>query len=63
MDFKERLEIERYELQDKLKNLQNFIARNEKFHELSEIQQSLLVVQSKAMDTYYQCLVRRINNL
>lgn len=61
-DFKNRLNIERTELEGKLTKLNDFIS-SENFNNLVSIQKSLLTIQASAMNTYLDCLKERINNL
>lgn len=62
MDFKERLKKEKEELGERLEKLNDFIG-SEGFNKIDSLQQSLLVVQSGAMLTYFKCLNERLNNL
>jgi len=62
MTFKERLEIERKELQEKVTKLGQFIG-NEKFTTIDSDQQSFLLIQERAMFTYLQCLEARLTRL
>jgi predicted nuclease with TOPRIM domain len=59
----EKLKIEKTELFDKMTKLEAFIDNNEKFSEVSEIQQILLIDQFNGMQLYFFALERRINNL
>lgn len=59
-NFKERLHIERDNLNDKSAKLDGFMS-SEKFADIHPIQQSLLRVQLAAMKTYSQCLAERID--
>ena len=61
-DFKERLTEESLELEEKVYKLENFII-GDSFTSIDPIQQVLLKVQLKAMQTYEQCLVERMNTL
>lgn len=57
--FKERLEIESSELDDKARKLVDFI-ESDKFNDIEPIQQSLLRAQKHAMLTYGQILHERL---
>lgn len=57
--FKERLLIEEKDLHDKILKLQVFLT-SEKFDTLDELNKALLTIQFSAMETYYQCLIHRI---
>lgn len=59
----EKLKIEKTELFEKMTKLEAFIDNNEKFSEVSEIQQILLFDQFNGMQLYFFALERRINNL
>lgn len=59
----EKLKIEKTELFEKMTKLEAFIDNNEKFSEVSEIQQILLIDQFNGMQLYFFALERRINNL
>lgn len=61
-DFKQRLEAEQIELQDRLHKLNGFLG-TEKCEGITPDQKTLLIIQSKAMDTYLQCLEARLANL
>lgn len=61
-DFKQRLEIERAELAEKLSKLSAF-NQGEKVKEIDPIQKSLLSIQESAMTTYYKCLEERLIRL
>jgi len=61
-DFRQRLEIEKAELSEKLEKLRDFIS-SEKFQEIDTVQMTLLNIQVKAMETYSQCLLERIVRL
>jgi len=61
-DFKQRLETERKELDEKLNKLDNFYL-SEKVNEIDPIQKSLLNIQSTAMYTYLKCLDERLSRL
>ena len=60
--FKERLELEYVELKVKGEKLNDFIY-SENFSKIDPLQQSLLKVQIKAMETYLECLIERIDNI
>ena len=60
--FLERLENEIDKLRGRLLRLNEFIV-SEKFNNIDEIQQILLNVQEKAMQTYLQCLRERLFQL
>lgn len=62
LELKKRLNKELVELLAKKGNLEAFIG-TKKYHELSEVQRSLLIVQKDAMETYASCLYQRIHNL
>lgn len=57
--FKERLDEEKAQLNEKLEKLRAFID-SEKFQEIDPVQMTLLNIQIKAMETYSQCLLERI---
>lgn len=61
-DFKQRLKQEKEELQEKLHKLESFLG-TEAFHKVEKIQQTLLLVQASAMETYLRCLHERLENL
>ena len=61
-DFKERLTEEQMELGEKIYKLENFII-GDIFTSIDPIQQVLLKVQLKAMQTYEQCLTERMSAL
>jgi len=61
-DFKQRLEAEQKELQDKLQKLTGFLG-SEKFKTVDDVQKTLLNVQARAMETYNQVLLERIVRL
>lgn len=60
--FKERLDGEKAQLNERLEKLRAFIA-SEKFQEIDPVQMTLLNIQVKAMETYNQCLLERIVRL
>jgi hypothetical protein len=57
--FKDRLFLEKEELDDKRSKLESF-QNSEKFKDIDPLQMSLLNIQSQAMATYSQCLLERI---
>lgn len=57
--FKERLTVEKAELDDKLGKLKAFM-ESDKFNGIDTVQKSLLQVQAHAMLTYSQILFERI---
>lgn len=59
---KDRLMIEYNELEEKLKNLNDFNA-SQKANEIDPIQKSLLRIQAGAMYTYLECLKERLSRL
>lgn len=61
-DFKTRLEAERVELQQKLQTLDRLLGTVASDN-IDEVQKTLLIIQSKAMGTYLQCLESRIARL
>ena len=61
-DFKQRLEAEQKELQEKLQKLNGFIG-SDAFKNIDEVQKTLLYVQARAMETYNQILLERIVRL
>lgn len=60
--FKDRLQKEFEELQEKKSKLESFVNSN-KINTVTPIQKSLLVVQLDAMNTYATCLYERLQNL
>jgi len=60
--FLERLNEEANDLASKMLKLGDFIG-SENFGNIDEVQQILLQVQIKAMDTYLQCLRERLYQL
>lgn len=58
-DFKTRLEVARTDLLIKMQKLNDFLG-SEKCSNLDVDQKTLLNIQTKAMDTYLQCLEARI---
>lgn len=61
-DFKLRLEVEKFELEEKLNKLDAFLV-SEKVKDADDVQKALLQVQATAMNTYLQCLKERIERL
>lgn len=61
-DFKTRLEAEQVELQEKLEKLNGFVG-TEAFGKIDKEQQTLLTIQSSAMETYLKCLNERLVRL
>ncbi len=61
-DFKSRLLNEELELKDKTEKLDAFL-QSENFNKIEDVQQLLLLIQFKAMETYLQCLNARIKKL
>jgi Txe/YoeB family toxin of Txe-Axe toxin-antitoxin module len=61
-DFKTILTEEQMQLNERINKLQEFIL-SDPFKHIAEIQQSLLKVQLKAMQTYSQCLTERASKL
>lgn len=61
-DFKERLNEERIELQDKVEKLESFL-QTEKANEVGEFQLTMLNIQLSSMFCYLQCLTARIEQL
>jgi hypothetical protein len=61
-NFKQRLETERVELEEKLNKLNSF-NESEKANEIAPVQKSLLIVQAGAMYTYLECLKERLSRL
>ncbi len=57
--FKERLEIEKQELDEKLSKLGEF-QRSPAFEKIAPVQMSLLNIQANSMATYSQCLLERL---
>jgi len=62
-NFLDRLKIEFKELNTKLFNLQEFILKNDEFHNISKTQQELLIKQEIYMSKYSDCLYLRIIDL
>lgn len=61
-DFKQRLETEQVELEEKLNKLNDF-NQSEKVNEIDPMQKSLLIIQAGAMFTYNECLKERLARL
>lgn len=57
--FKERLLVEKQELDEKRSKLEAF-QNSDKFKDIDAVQMSLLNIQSQSMATYSQCLLERI---
>lgn len=60
--FKERLQKEFEELQERKSKLESFV-NSDKINTVTPIQKSLLIVQLDAMNTYTTCLYERLQNL
>ena len=61
-DFKERLQEEKAQLEERLNKLDAFL-QSEKVKEIDDVQKALLKVQATAMNTYLQCLSERLERL
>ena len=61
-DFKERLNEERIQLQDKVEKLESFL-QTDKAKEVGEFQLTMLNIRSSSMFSYLQCLTARIEQL
>lgn len=61
-DFKQRLNDEKEQLEQRLDKLDDFLM-SEKVKEIDDVQKALLQVQATAMNTYLQCLKERIERL
>ncbi len=61
-NFEKKLRIERKELGNKIEKLFTFL-QSGKVIEIDEFQRTILVIQLKAMRTYFQCLNSRLQNL
>lgn len=61
-DFKQRLEAEKAELDERLSKLKSF-QESDNFKTIDPVQMTLLNIQAKAMETYSQCLLERIVRL
>lgn len=59
-DFKTRLAGEKIELNEKILKLSEF-TKSDNFVTIDKVQQSLLLVQLKSMQTYDQCLAARLS--
>lgn len=62
-EVEKRITLERDELKIKLDKLNDFIEKNEKFNDLSDIQRLLLVNQFNAMELYFYALDSRLQHL
>lgn len=62
MSIEQKLANEFKELQAKIMNLDGFIGCVD-YDELNDVQQTLLIAQLKAMETYASILEMRINHL
>lgn len=60
--FIKRLHDERDELNNRIDKLSKFI-KTDKYLSLPIVQQSLLIVQLNAMQTYQECLWQRLLNM
>ena len=60
-DFKKRILNEAVQLEDKINKLDEFIISNKMFSELPKDEQTRLLQQCKAMQSYFSILVERIN--
>ena len=61
-DFKERLQEEKAQLEERLNKLDTFL-QSEKVKEIDDVQKALLQVQATAMNTYLQCLLERLERI
>lgn len=61
-DFKTRLVEEQLQLEEKLDKLDSFIL-SDNFNKIDNVQKALLKVQATAMNTYNQCLKRKIREV
>jgi len=61
-DFKQRLETERVELEEKLNKLNSF-NQSDEVDKIDPIQKSFLIIQAGAMYTYLECLKERLSRL
>ena len=59
-DFKTRLAGEKIELNEKILKLSEF-TKSDNFVTIDKVQQSLLLIQLKSMQTYDQCLAARLS--
>lgn len=62
MTFKERLEQEKWQLDEKIGKLEAFVG-SENFKNIDNVQMTLLNVQLLSMKTYGQCLLERLVRL
>lgn len=62
LSFKDRLEQENSDLEEKIIKLNTFVC-TEAFNKIDPLQMSLLKIQLQAMITYNQCLNERLVNL
>lgn len=62
-EVEKRITLERDELKIKLDKLNDFIEKNKKFNDLSDIQRLLLVNQFNAMELYLYALDSRLQHL
>lgn len=62
LTFKDRLETEQVELDEKLNKLNDF-NQSEKVNKIDPVQKSLLIIQAGAMYTYNECLKERLARL
>lgn len=60
--FKERLQKEFEELQERKSKLKSFV-NSDNINTVTPIQKSLLIIQLDAMSTYATCLYERLQNL
>lgn len=60
--FKDRLEAEREDLEEKLEKLNDF-NRSDRANEIDPVQKSLLIIQAGSMYTYLECLKERLARL
>jgi TPP-dependent indolepyruvate ferredoxin oxidoreductase alpha subunit len=61
-DFKERLEAEKADLEERLNKLNAFNA-SEKSKEIDQVQRSISIIQAGAMYTYLECLKEALARL
>ncbi len=59
-ELNERLIEERNEINENIKELNNFISKNENYQKLTKMQQLLLIMQLRVMQTYSDLLQIRI---
>lgn len=62
-DFKERLLTENDELAGRIMKLDGFLNGNNVMNDIDPVQIDLLHIQLRAMRTYHQCLLVRIDRL